>query len=134
MASAHPPDLLGLVYAAAVDNSMWPAFCNELNRQTDAPVKLFGHSVDTHRSLGLIGAGWDPDGLQTYHDYFAELNPWMRMNVAMQPGMVGVSDMALPRQELFRTEFYNDWLRHQENIVAGPAMICYRSASNYVAA
>lgn len=133
MAAAHPPDLLSLVYAAAVDNSMWPTFCSELNRQTNAPVKLFGHSVDSHRSLGLVGAGWDPDGLQTYHDYFAELNPWARMNVAMQPGMVGVSDMALPRQELFRTEFYNDWLRHQEDIVAGPAMICYRSASNYVA-
>ncbi len=55
------------------------------------------------------------------------------MNVAMPVGMVGVSDQALPRQDLFKTEFYNDWLRPQENIVAGPAMICYRSKERLVA-
>ena len=128
-----PSKLVSLIYAAATDNSVWQDVCDELNRFTSVPVKMFGHSIRTYESLGLIGAGWDPAELGRYHDHFGDLNPWMQMDVAMPVGMVGVSDQALPREDLFKTEFYNDWLRPQENIVAGSAMICYRTNDKFVA-
>ncbi|MEM7429520.1 MAG: helix-turn-helix transcriptional regulator [Pseudomonadota bacterium] len=131
--SSIPSDLLSHLYATATDKSAWPAFCAALNRHTDAPVKIFGHSVDTAESLGFISAGWCENALGEYHAYYGALNPWMHMNLALKPGMVGVSDDALPREELFKTEFYNDWLRHQEGIVAGPAMLCYRTSRKLVA-
>ncbi len=128
-----PSRLVSLIYAAATDNSMWQKVCDELNKHTGAPVKMFGHSVRTFDSLGLIGAGWDPAELDSYHHYYGDLNPWMQMDVAMPVGMVGVSDQALSREDLLKTEFYNDWLRPQENIVTGSAMICYRSNDRFVA-
>jgi len=128
-----PSRLVSLIYAAATDNSMWQNVCDELNRYTGAPIKMFGHSVRTYDSLGLIGAGWDPAELDRYHHHFGDLNPWMQMDVAMPVGMVGVSDQALPRENLFKTEFYNDWLRPQEDIIAGSAMVCYRSNDKFIA-
>lgn len=128
-----PSELVSLIYAAATDNSLWQSVCDELYKHTNSPVKMFGHSVRTYESLGLIGAGWDPAELDRYHHHYGDLNPWMQMDVAMPVGMVGVSDQAVSREELFKTEFYNDWLRPQEDIVAGSAMICYRSNDKFVA-
>ncbi len=128
-----PSGVLSSLYAAATDRPKWTDFCIALNMYTGAPIELFGHSVDTAESLGLISAGWCADALGEYHEYYGALNPWMHMNLALKPGMVGVSDDALSREDLFRTEFYNDWLRHQEGIVAGPAMLCYRSEKKLVA-
>ena len=54
------------------------------------------------------------------------------MNMAMPVGSVGVSDQALPRRDLFKTSFYNDWLRHQDNVVAGPFLLCERTPHSFV--
>lgn len=132
-AATVPSELLATVYSAADDNRMWATFCDTFNRLLGAPIMMYGHCVDSARSLGLVEGGWDPGELDRYHAYYGALNPWMHMNVAMRPGMVGVSDHALPRAELFKTEFYNDWLRPQENLVSGSAMICHRSRDSFVA-
>lgn len=131
--SALPSHLLSLLYASATDNGKWGEFCTEMNRQLDVPFKIYGHSVRTYESLGLIGAGFDPADLDRYHAYFARLNPWMDINLTLPVGEVAVSDAALPRDELLKTEFYNDWLRPLDNVVAGAAMICHRSEDRFVA-
>lgn len=125
--------LLSLAYATAIDRSKWQEFCDALSGFNSAPIMMFGHNISSDESLGIIGGGLDPVELDRYHGHFASQNPWMHMNLAMPVGKVGVSDQALPRSELFRTEFYNDWLRLQEDIVAGPAMMCYRSSDRIIA-
>lgn len=131
--SEIPNNLLSLVYGAATDRSIWQELCNALSAFNGAPIMMFGHDTSADKSLGIIGGGLDPFELGRYHENFARHNPWMHMNLALPVGKVGVSDSALPRRNLFKTAFYNDWLRHQENIVAGPAMICHRSATKLVA-
>lgn len=128
-----PSSLLSAVYAAATNPRMWQDVCDALTKHTTVPVMMFGHNLKTDESLGIIAAGIDPAELERYHQHFADLNPWMHMNLAIPVGTVGLSDVALERSELFRTEFYNDWLRHQEDVVAGPAMICHRSKDRLVA-
>lgn len=129
---ALPSELLSLVYAAATDNGKWEAFCGALNRYLAAPVMIYGHCTRSYESLGLMGAGFDDDGLDLYHDYYAPLNPWMNTNLALPVGDVGVSDATLPRTDLMKTEFYDGWLRPLENIVAGAAMICHRTEDRFV--
>ncbi len=131
--SEIPENLLSLVYATATDRSKWQDLCDALSSFNSSPIMMFGHNIGTDESLGIIGGGLDPEQLVRYHQHFAAQNPWMHMNLAMPVGMVGVSDQALPRQELFKTEFYNDWLHPQEDIVAGPAVICHRSTDRIVA-
>ena len=125
--------LLAQLYATSTDGSKWPDFCAALNRYTDAGIMMFGHNISANESLGIIGGGFDPVELDRYHAHFADKNPRMHMNVAMPVGMVGISDVALSQRELFKTDFYNGWLRQQENLIGGAAMICYRSDKQLVA-
>lgn len=125
--------LLSSLYGASTNNAEWERFCQRFFAQTDCPVTMFGHAMDTGKSLGIVGGGWDEAWLQSYYDYYGFLNPWMRLNLAMRPGMIGVSDLAMPRDELFKTEYYNDWLRPQDNIVAGAAVLTHRSERCFMA-
>jgi len=119
-----PHKLLSTLYATASDHSKWQVFCDELKTVSTVPVMMFGHNLGTHESLGIIASGLDPAELDRYHHHFADKNPWMHMNAVMPVGLVGVSDQALHRDDLIKTEFYNDWLQPQENILAGPFMMC----------
>lgn len=127
-----PERLLSLVYATQTDPSVWQDFCDELHHVSTVPIMMFGHNLKTNDSIGLLGGGLDPAELETYHHHFADQNPWMGMNIRMPTGTVGVSDQALERRDLFKTEFYNDWLRKQDDIVAGPFMMCHRTNETFV--
>ena len=126
-------DLLAAIYATSTDGTKWQNLCDVLNRHLASPIMFFAHKIGSDESLGIMGGGIDPSELQRYHQNFADKNAWMHMNVAMPVGMVGLSDQALSQRDLFQTEFYNDWLRHQENIVGGPAMICHRGPESFAA-
>lgn len=93
---------------------------------------IFGNTIGGFDSRGVIGAGFDDGALDDYHDHFGALNPWMHMNMAMKPGDVGVSDQALDRRDLFKTEFYNDWMRPAGDLLTGAAMICQKSDEHLV--
>ena len=131
--SVDHASMLPSLYGAVLDSKQWQVFCDKFVEVTSSPIMMFGHRVDLNESIGLIGGGFDPAELVRYHRHYADKNPWMHMNMVIPPLTVGVSDMALSRHELFKTEFYSDWLAPQENIVAGPAMICTRSQSRFLA-
>ncbi|WP_421724265.1 helix-turn-helix transcriptional regulator [Bauldia sp.] len=127
-----PDRLLSLVYATQTDRTVWRAVCEELNHVLSVPIMMFGHNLARNESLGIVAGGLDPSEVNRYHEHFADQNPWMHMNLMMPAGQVGTSDQALERRELFKTAFYNDWLRRQENIVAGPFMMCHRTRDTFV--
>lgn len=128
-----PNEVMSLVFGAATDGRMWSQFCDTLSHHIGTPVMMFAHDIGSDESLGIMGGGLDPEQLQIYHDYYADKNPWMEMNVKMPVGMVGISDQALEQSQLFKTEFYNDWLKLQDNIVGGPATICHREGNSFAA-
>lgn len=126
-------NVLSALYLAAADGEHWQKFCNVLSEQIESPVMFFAHNIGANIGLGIMGGGLAEDQLELYDDFYADKNPWMHMNESMPVGMVGVSDQALRQEQLFKTEFYNDWLRHQENIIGGPAMICDRTGESFAA-
>lgn len=125
-------ELVPLIYDAAIDNSKWSEFCNKYYKLIGSPVQIAGHDFLKNKSLGVITAGYDTSLDKKFHDYYAELNPWMHMNMGMQQGALGFSDEALPRKQLYQTEFYNDWLKHQEGLVGGFALMAFRDGQSMV--
>lgn len=64
-------------------------FYDDLKQRAQARILLFGRNISDNESLGIIAGGVDPDLLDVYHEYYADKNPWMHMNVVMPTGMVG---------------------------------------------
>ena len=133
MISPEYSTLLPLIYESALDSSKWDVFCDEYYRLLGSPIQLTGHDFCKNQSLGLISAGYDKSLDVQFHDHYAQLNPWMHMNVTMPQGAIGFSDQALPREKLLETEFYNDWLKPQGGLIGGYALMAFRDSNCMIA-
>lgn len=59
----------------------------------------------------LVNHGWEQFAVDSYLQHFIGLNPWVESWRVAGVGIPVRSDHTLPRSELIRTEFYNDWLK-----------------------
>ena len=126
--------LTSLIYAAVLDQSKWQLFLNELTDATGGvKTHLFGFDIPGGISLGLTAAGYSPEHLDTYNSYYGDMNAWAVGFANGQPGAVIPSARMCPRDELFRTEFYNDWVRPQENVAAGGGAILFKDEMRMLA-
>src|SRR5690606_8860333 len=62
-----------------------------------------------------------------------EVNAWAVGFATGEPGVVMPSENMCPKEELFRTEFYNDWIRPQEDVAAGGGAIIFKDESRMLA-
>jgi hypothetical protein len=109
--------LVGLMYDAVLDASLWSVVLEGIADLTDSAAALIhGYSVDrkmyTFHELGRI----DPD-CKRRHELYHVANPWMRAS-RFTAGYVVRSDDLIPLAQLKRTAFYDDVLRPQ-NIAHG---------------
>ena len=104
--------LLDLIYTAADDQRHWDKVLSSLASNLSAcggALHLLARDGSSF-SFG-VGHGVDPGSLSAYADHFYSVNP---LNTALSCIAVGaaVPDHHLvPRRELERTEFYNDFAR-----------------------
>jgi DNA-binding CsgD family transcriptional regulator/PAS domain-containing protein len=109
--------LVGLMYDAVLEASLWSAVLEGIADLTDSAAALIhGYSVDremyTFHDLGRI----DPD-CKRRHELYHVANPWMRAS-RFAAGHVVRSDDLIELAQLKRTAFYDDVLRPQ-NIAHG---------------
>ncbi|HEY3888815.1 MAG TPA: helix-turn-helix transcriptional regulator [Caulobacteraceae bacterium] len=109
-------DMLDLVYDAAVEPALWTSVIERLAELTGGGG---GVMVDQNQENGLgaaIVVGADPSVLTPYFGYYASRN--VLLNVAdprafmrcWTPRILTDEDW-LPKDELLRSEYYNDYLR-----------------------
>lgn len=113
----HPRSqrLIDLVYAALLGESSWQAFLEELSAALpNGKATMFYHDAHTSAGALQLSAGIDTGLTAEYEKYYARINPWMRGATTRPLGRVVVADAMLPRSELARTEFYNDFLRPRD--------------------
>ncbi|SMO60275.1 regulatory protein, luxR family [Paracoccus laeviglucosivorans] len=67
------------------------------------------------------GAGIDPAGLKIFADYYHAINPFTPFLANIPPGLAQQSLVSISDDALERTEFYNDWMRHQDDLAGGVA-------------
>ena len=107
--------LVGLIYDAALNPEAWPLFLEAF------AAAIGGHSFN----LGVMHSGapelsvqsmvrQDPQALQEYIAYFGQKDPWICAGLeqgAFRTGAMGVGEELVPKAQLVRTEFYNDFGR-----------------------
>jgi DNA-binding CsgD family transcriptional regulator len=117
------------ILAAALDPRRWGQVMGEMSMiggDGAAHTHLFGFDLRASEMQQISSHGYAPDYLESYIGYYQHLNAWMPGYARAGVGEVVTGDFLLPREALRRTEFYADWLRPQEDIVAGAGAILFR--------
>lgn len=101
------------LYAAILDPARLVDFSAALCAATGSHIgAVMAHDAgNAHGRLDLL-VGADPGYMAAYEREFAAENPWMQRTAhLMRPGIVMDSDDVLPRSQLHRTRYYNEYLR-----------------------
>jgi DNA-binding CsgD family transcriptional regulator len=110
----HTDELVELTYEAATDPSHWNDFLRLFSETVNAPSAAYWIYDKTHQKANHSGiTGTEPAWIKAYEEYFFTINPWLEGR-PFRRGGVAVGEQTLNDRELIRTEFYNDFLRHQD--------------------
>ena len=103
--------LIGSVYDAAVDATLWEPFLGELSRSSRADsAALVMHHLG--REVHTISAGWmvEPDAGRLYQQHYGSIDVWAMRGRSKPAGYVCTSESLCLMDELVTTEIYNDFL------------------------
>ncbi|MCZ4271047.1 helix-turn-helix transcriptional regulator [Maritalea porphyrae] len=119
--------LTRIIYQAAVDQSKWQEFVSTLALISKTPQsQMFGFDHNSHQSIGILHHNMDPEYLRLYGEYYTNQNFWAKGLLNLDENTVWHSDQIASREFIEQSEFYNDWLRPQEDILRAAAAIVYK--------
>jgi DNA-binding CsgD family transcriptional regulator len=108
--------LIGLIYDAAADPTLWPLFLTRFADAMGGTVTLL-HGQDLAADQGAISAAirMDPAYQRHFKEYYSNINVFMtrRKHLIMSPGQVVTGPMLAPDAEVLESEYYNDFMRPQ---------------------
>jgi len=125
--------LVEAIYEAAVDPSKWGDALGKLAGPMGGGGNLVMHDPLIAAGSCLIYANWDPDNVALYNAHFASRNAWLNRIATRPVGKAEPAEFFLPRSDLFRTEWYNDFLRPNK-IVSGIGVTVMRDHNRFVSA
>ena len=115
--------LIAHLQRAALDRAGWQDFLFALERHLGgAKASIHGVSARPEAPFLSVSGGFDPEFVQLYMTHYHRINPFMPLSAALSQGQARVSPMDLPDNALQRTEFYNDWLRPQDDLSIAVAL------------
>ena len=119
--------LIGLIYEAVVDAGAWKRLVEAIDRHLDgAYVQMHAHDRLAHTSLGAVCARHPDEFMQSYFDYYGQFNPVASTIGKVPVGKIVRTEDLVDMNQLVRSEYYNEWLRPQEDIAAGCGMTLLR--------
>ena len=106
-------ELVGMIYDAASDPSLWDAFLVRLASEIGGSSTTLFFYNPKHPLGGLMSsARTDPAIQQRYNEYYIGIDAFgVHGGHLLQPGTVKPGQALCPDSVLVRTEFYNDFLR-----------------------
>ena len=117
-------DLIGRIYDAALDASLWPAVLGEACRFLDC-VSGTLNSYDISRSSLAINASWgyDPHYVQLLLDHYIHINPMKNLSLQTEVGDVSSVSRLAEYATLLETPFWREWAKPQGYIDAMEAKL-----------
>lgn len=105
--------IVGRVYAAAYDQSLWQACFDDLAAFMGATTAGFVcASPQSSRTAVSLFTNLEEAAFEDYV-YFSDKNVFVQRAERIAPGQI-FTDRIVPREELRRTEYYNDYLRRYD--------------------
>lgn len=103
--------LIGRIYDAAVEPRLWSDALQEVADSLGGASCHFLVYDLINNTPTLHAARTDPVHMEQYWAHYAELNPWIPPFLKLAPGSVVIDHEILPREDLVKSEFFNDHLR-----------------------
>jgi DNA-binding CsgD family transcriptional regulator len=116
--------LVGSVYDAALDADLWPSVLEQFARTFGSTSAHLSEDNLTSTAGRLVSYGFDPDFAARYAEYYAIRNVLWKNIVRQSLEGVLTDRIIMPREELVRSEFYNDFLQPQ----GGEEILCFAGA------
>jgi DNA-binding CsgD family transcriptional regulator/PAS domain-containing protein len=115
--NVDPEGLVDLIYETAVEPELWPTVLERLADLVggDGAILMWQHQL-TGDGVG-VAARVDPDAPRAFFEHFAARNPLrpaaevIRRDLTRFFPRIILDEDRLPKSELMRTEFYNDFMR-----------------------
>lgn len=104
-------NLIGTVYDAAADASLWTSLLEALAKSCRADsAALVMHNLG--QEVHTISAGWemDPEAGRLYQQYYGAMDVWALRGRSKPAGYVCSSESLCTTEELVTTEVYNDFM------------------------
>ncbi|MBR0723069.1 helix-turn-helix transcriptional regulator [Bradyrhizobium manausense] len=107
-------ELIGLVYDAALDPTLWPrALAQACLFVGGSSGSLFWHDAATEQSAALHMFNEDPHYTKLYFEKYLPLNPCFPAGAFIEAGLVWGSTDLIPFEEIVETRFYREWMKPQ---------------------
>ncbi len=105
-------ELVGLVYEAGIEPERWPFVIREMASHFNARTMiLFSTPVAPERFIFMAEHGTDPEWEALYNQHYTtpDVNPTGVAYRRLPVGQPSADWMIVPREQLHRSPFYNDW-------------------------
>lgn len=102
-------DLVDFVYAAVLDDSLWPVVLAKLAAATGAAQAVIATLDRRAHTFASIQRRAYPDLLESYTRYWAFHNPLWIKSMARPAGEVFSLDALMPRQDFAKAPIFNEW-------------------------
>lgn len=127
-------DLTALIFAAALDPARWQDFLEHLHKTSGGiGINMFGRDMATGHLFGFMSAGYDDSFMVGYDAHFRHLNVWVDNFAPTSKGTYMSTAEMYPHEELFKTEFYNDWVKPQDDMHGGGAVMLFNEQDRFLA-
>ena len=124
-------EIASRIFAAALDQRKWSDVLKGINRCfPGVRTHIFTQDTIIKSTTGFYTEGYDPDFMDKYSIYYADKNSWAPVFSSASSGSVLASEEMISKEDLLRTEFYNDWVKPQENITGGGGAVIERGPTS----
>lgn len=113
--------LLERVYQACVEPDGWEYFIDtyaEIFPHSKTGLAGIEHGSNRKKAYNFTNS-YSPEALSEYNEYFAHKNPFALDKLGRNPSNIYWGSELLSKRKLFKTEFYQDFLRRHDNAWMG---------------
>lgn len=118
------------VSRAALDPSAWLSVVREFGQLFPGlRSQIIGWDITHQNSVPQYHDGYPEEFVTSYLAHFQHRNPWIPGWSNAPVGIVINDTDVLSEADLVRTEFYNDWVKPQEDMRVGVGVVLFADAS-----
>lgn len=124
--------IIETIYNAPVSDN-WQAVIEVLSASLGGiHTQFFGYDILAQRQIALQCERYDPAMIEVYAAHYYDKNAWLPGIARSQIGKANYSESYCSTEDLVKTEFFNDWIRPQEEIGGGGGIVLFNDGGRIV--